>query len=136
MSTTHETRNCPFCLNPVLSTEEQVRCPKCGVVHHTDCWKANGRCSVYGCDGWAAWTESIAKRIAPTAEDAILVDKTEDTGQSNIQRCIKCGAEVGPKQVVCWECRKAERRHWFENCTGPAALMLGVFALIVKAILT
>lgn len=136
MSTADETRNCPFCLNPVLADEEQIRCPRCGVLHHADCWKTNGRCSVYGCDGWAAWTEAIARRIAPPAEDAVIVEKAEAAGQPEVYRCIKCGAEVGPRQVVCWECRKNERRYWFENCTGPAALMLGILALIVRAVLS
>ncbi len=136
MRKTQETRNCPFCLDAVLASQEQVRCPKCGVAHHADCWKANGRCSVYGCDGWAVWNQAISERIAPAAEEAVLVDNPSKEKQPEAFRCIKCGAPVGPKQVVCWECRKNERRYWFENCTGPVVLGLGAAALILRAILT
>jgi len=42
--------SCAFCLQAV-SIPDGRSCPRCRVVYHPDCWKANGfRCAVYGCE--------------------------------------------------------------------------------------
>lgn len=119
--------NCPFCLNPV-SPEEAVRCPKCGVLHHIECWQLNGRCSVYGCDGWVVWSRQISERIAPSAPGKVeLVDSNTTATQQQVTRCIKCGEPVKPNQVVCWRCRYVTSdKHFMENCFGPAAIVLSI----------
>lgn len=139
MNVSNETRNCPFCLHPVEPGEEKIRCPKCGVTHHADCWKANGQCSVYGCDGWAAWNESISERIAPSVQDGMIVDEHPKPKTPQVTRCIRCGVEVGPKQVMCQSCNWKSKKYWGENCFGPAVLIVcagaGSIALILRAIL-
>jgi hypothetical protein len=140
MNVPNEVRNCPYCLNPVGQDDDKVRCPKCGVTHHADCWKANGRCSVYGCDGWAAWSDSISEKIAPSAQDAVVVDETSQEQAREITRCIRCGAEVGRNQMLCHSCRKKSNRYWLDYCLGGSVLILGsvigCITLIVRAILT
>ncbi len=140
MNVPADARNCPFCLNPVEPDDEKVRCPKCGVTHHADCWKANGRCSVYGCDGWAAWSDNIAQRIAPSAEDAVIVDDAVERNVEDVTRCIRCGAHVSPKHMLCGSCSRKAKKYWFEYCFGPGLLMfcalVGGIAWIVRAILT
>ena len=52
MAETHlHTPHCPFCLSPVLPTEDSVVCSACGIPHHRECWRLNGRCTTYGCVG-------------------------------------------------------------------------------------
>ncbi len=42
---------CPYCRFPIKAGEEVVVCPSCAVPHHTDCWRENGGCTTYGCQG-------------------------------------------------------------------------------------
>ena len=135
-----ENRNCPYCLSPVEPDEERVRCPKCGVVHHADCWKANGSCSVYGCDGWAVWSSQIADRLAPGAQETVEVAGSDAAAPARGEpvRCIKCGTPVRGNQLACWRCRhSAGEAHYLENCFGPSVLIIAaataVITLIVKA---
>lgn len=46
-------RRCPYCKSS-LATEGQAQlssCSLCSTVHHIECWRINGRCSVMGCLG-------------------------------------------------------------------------------------
>lgn len=143
--------NCPYCLSPVKPEEEHLRCPKCGVIHHLGCWQANGACSVYGCDGWAVWNSRIGDKIAPNVQDSVVVTaadisagKPVASDQQPVQEhagplCIKCGAPVKKNQLVCFRCKHAAgETHYFENCFGPAMLLLAGFVstvvLIVRAV--
>ena len=51
--TTHHSPRCPYCLSPVLPAEDSVVCSACGIPHHRECWRANTRCTTYGCTGRA-----------------------------------------------------------------------------------
>ncbi len=152
MSEVRENHNCPYCLSPVGEHEERVRCPKCGVIHHADCWKTNGKCSVYGCDGWAAWSASITEKIAPHTEDHVELSVGELAGRPEARQqadasspavtrdrermpCINCGKPVPPGKILCWDCRKSRFQIRMDNCTGPAVILLGGFIGIVALIL-
>ncbi|HLY75086.1 MAG TPA: RING finger protein [Planctomycetota bacterium] len=39
---------CLICGSPL--ERRIVRCARCRTPHHLDCWKYNGRCSIFGCD--------------------------------------------------------------------------------------
>jgi len=132
---------CPYCLSPIESKAEKVRCPICGVDHHAECWRANGKCSVYGCDGWQAWSSAIADKIAPRIADKIEVDIRGAQRQAvpDNPLCIKCGKPVGQNQMVCTSCRWRKRPEYLDNCLGPSIILLGCFvagiALILKGLL-
>ena len=134
-----ENVNCPYCLSEIKSGEDTVRCPKCGVVHHLECWRANGKCSVYGCDGWVIWSSQITNKVAPAVEDKIEIETGPQRASKSEEpvRCIKCGTPVRPGQVTCWNCSKKHRFMFFENCLGPMVVVFcaaaGTIALIVKA---
>lgn len=125
--------NCPYCLGAVGPKDDKVRCPRCGVVHHADCWKANGSCSVYGCDGWAVWSSEVADRIAPDASSPVEVPKSAavEVRSKETVRCIKCGCEIEAGNLVCFTCWRNEPRHWFDNCSGPAVLAFGALAAVI-----
>lgn len=56
--------SCAFCLQPVSSPDGRS-CPRCRVVYHPDCWKANGsRCAVYGCE--PGIVPAAPARVTPT----------------------------------------------------------------------
>ena len=45
-------KNCPYCQTPIKPGAEAIACPSCEIVHHSDCWKANGnKCTTFGCNG-------------------------------------------------------------------------------------
>jgi hypothetical protein len=44
---------CPFCKNELNELATLVRCSSCSTYHHQTCFMENGRCSVYGCAGFA-----------------------------------------------------------------------------------
>jgi predicted RNA-binding Zn-ribbon protein involved in translation (DUF1610 family) len=140
MSQVKENRNCPYCLSPVEEQDERVRCPRCGVVHHADCWKTNGSCSVYGCDGWAQWNAEITERIAPSSKQQVEVSAVASQPREAEQppRCINCGRPVKPGHLLCFRCRKPSLAYKFDNCSGPTVVLLcgiaGIVALIVKAL--
>jgi len=124
MRRTKDNRNCPYCLSPIEGDEARVRCPKCGVTHHSECWRTNGKCSVYGCDGWALWNSGIAERITPDADTPIDVSETGKQ-TPEIARCIDCGRPVRSDQMVCGNCRRRHRGDRLENCLGPSVVMVG-----------
>jgi DNA-directed RNA polymerase subunit RPC12/RpoP len=128
--------NCPYCLSKVEESQPSVKCPKCGVVHHAECWKANGSCSVYGCDGWADWTSEINERVAPSAarEVELSVEDTTRTATKETYRCIECGKEVGKGQLVCWDCNRKKERHYFDSCFGAGVILIGGFIAITTII--
>lgn len=133
-----ETANCPYCLSPIEGDAEQIRCPVCGVAHHAECWRTNGKCSVYGCDGWQAWSGAISDKIAPRIAAEIDIDTTDTRrstqGASDCPLCIECGKPVKPGRLVCHGCGQSWRPSWMENCAVTGAIMLGVFVAIVSLV--
>ncbi len=136
-----ENRNCPFCLCPIENNEDKVRCPKCGVAHHAECWRANGSCSVYGCDGWALWNDQISSRFTPeTYADSVEIDPYSNDAEPahEVVRCIICGTIVKPGKLHCFRCMYRHPKYLFENCFGPSILIIfgfvGTVVAIVKAI--
>jgi hypothetical protein len=41
---------CPVCMEVVSEGEARV-CPRCGTVHHIECWDFQGGCGRYACEG-------------------------------------------------------------------------------------
>ncbi len=121
---------CPYCLSPIEDKAEKVRCPVCGVDHHAECWRANGKCSVYGCDGWQAWSSAINEKIAPRIADKVDVEirGTERRAVQDNPLCIECGEPVDPGELVCGKCRRRHRPGLFEGCLGPSVVLLTVVA--------
>ena len=132
---------CPYCLSPIEKRAERVRCPVCGVDHHAECWRANGKCSVYGCEGWQAWSTAINEKIAPRIADKIDVE-FRGTGRRAVQDnplCIECGQPVKPGQMTCARCRKRRRARYLDNCLGPSVIVLaalvGLTVLLFRGLL-
>ena len=135
-----ENRNCPYCLSPIGENEERVRCPKCGVLHHRGCWKTNGKCSVYGCDGWAVWSSGISERIAPDTDGPVDVSAADPVAKKTTEAalCMRCGRAVKSDQLLCWNCLLKQKGHRWDNCAGPSIILvaglIGIVTLIVRAL--
>ena len=42
---------CPYCRSEIGLKTEIVACSDCGSRYHSDCWRSNNGCSVFGCSG-------------------------------------------------------------------------------------
>lgn len=138
MEKAKETTNCPYCLSPIDENAEVVRCPVCGVVHHAECWRANGKCSVYGCDGWQAWSGEIADKIAPKIQTEIDIHDTttkSPAATAALPRCIECGAPVKQGELTCLKCRQLSKPALVDNCAGAGVIVLAAVAVIVTLLL-
>lgn len=40
---------CPFCQSNIIEGENTIKCPRCNIPHHKECWIENGGCSIFGC---------------------------------------------------------------------------------------
>lgn len=138
MDKAKESANCPYCLSPIEDDAEKVKCPVCGVVHHAECWQANGKCSVYGCDGWQAWSGAIADRIAPKIEGEVDIhDQVAVQSPTRVDApplCIECGAPVKRGELTCGKCRKIGRPAIIDNCAGAGVVILAGIAVLVSLI--
>lgn len=128
---------CPYCLGPIEEKAEKVRCPVCGVDHHAECWRVNGKCSVYGCEGWQAWSSAINDKIAPRVADKVDVEirGVERRAVQDNPLCIECGKPVGEGELVCWKCRRRTRPGMFEGCLGPSVFVIGCVVGLAAALM-
>ena len=71
---------CPYCRTPIdAAAGEELLCSGCGTPHHTDCYKENGGCTVFGCANAPADEQKLsitgtdlAAPAAPAASIATL----------------------------------------------------------------
>lgn len=133
MSRADEHTTCPYCLGAITEHEDKIRCPVCGVVHHFQCWQANGKCSVDGCEGWQVWSSDVSNLIAPKIKAEIDEPPKPPTPERLL--CIECGEPVKRGQVVCLHCRlKSFRLPFIDNCATLSALLLGGMVALVWTI--
>lgn len=79
---------CPFCLWQINGQDQTVTCSDCGVVLHTDCFQASGRCTTFMCPSWKA----LEQAVAPRAEVAVAYMQ---------QFCTRCGTRFLPTDRFC-----------------------------------
>lgn len=133
MEKTRESTVCPYCLSPIQEQEEYVLCPVCGVAHHAECWRMNGKCSVYGCDGWQAWSSDIAERVAPklTGEIDLEADNLELAPRAyEGPVCMECGKPVRRGQLTCLGCR-TKNQPLYRSCSATGVLFLAAALTLV-----
>lgn len=128
---------CPYCLSPIQDQEEYILCPVCGVAHHTECWRTNGKCSVYGCDGWQEWSADVANNIAPKLTGDLDLD---DVGVELKQKandgqvCIECEKPVRRGHLTCFRCR-AKHFRFYDSCFGTGVIVLGGVVTVITLLL-
>lgn len=63
-------RACPFCRAPIRDRDETWTCAECLTVHHADCVRENGACTIMGCgkharaDALDRWLGATPRRRA------------------------------------------------------------------------
>lgn len=133
MEQTRENPTCPYCLCEIEEEEENVLCPACGVAHHTECWHTNGKCSVYGCDGYQAWNTDIAGKIAPKLTGDVHLESDELELSPRVYDgpvCMECGRPVKRGQLTCRKCR-VKQLPFYDTCLGPSVLFLATVVTII-----
>ncbi len=86
---------CPYCQTKVRRGELIKICPFCGLPHHWECWRENGGCTTYGCEG------TLQDRgVDPAAAARRAVTGDEPTTRV----CRNCHQEHEYRDVVCPHC--------------------------------
>ncbi len=83
---------CAFCQSPIGPEETVAPCPACHAPYHTECWKENGGCAVYGCS-----------QTPPTESRRAIDIPISYWGQEN-KNCPQCGREILAAAVRCRHC--------------------------------
>lgn len=137
MEQTKEKQICPYCLSAIEENDEYILCPACGVAHHHECWQTNGKCSVYGCDGFQAWDSDIAGRIAPKLKGDVNLDSDDLEVAPRAYAgpvCIECGRRVRRGQLTCLKCR-TKNTPLYQGCFGTGVLFIGGFIALITLLL-
>jgi hypothetical protein len=71
LRTSKAARRCPYCKGTLDRGEATWTCELCSTVHHEDCARAYGRCTLAGCRGIAFPAEPIAPTIQEPAEPVL-----------------------------------------------------------------
>ncbi len=82
---------CPYCRTTIEANAPAVVCPQCGIPHHEDCWRENGRCTTFGCQG--------------RATSATFPTPGADLRYVNDRPCPVCGFLMRPYETSCPYCR-------------------------------
>jgi len=76
-------KTCPFCQIPIKPGQEATTCDRCGISHHTECWRENHGCTTYGCLGGQPINHSAQPPITP--EETYVTHPEDRDTQSNSQ---------------------------------------------------
>jgi len=86
---------CPYCQTKIKRGELVKICPHCGLPHHWECWRENGGCTTYGCEGTlqdrGVDPAAAARRVVTGDEPATRV-------------CRQCGERYPFRDVLCPYC--------------------------------
>lgn len=95
--------NCPYCLAPIQHHETMAVCSACNLAHHDDCWRDNGECTTYGCNGTPI-RMTAEQYMALAQEDEAPIDLM---GQGlETDRCPYCGGLIKALAIKCKHCKR------------------------------
>jgi len=89
---TSNTTVCAICRSPLDLDTTVTICPGCGAAFHSDCWRENGGCAIYGCSNVPVTT--------PLSDVEVPVSFW---GQEK-KNCPHCGAEISAAAIRCRAC--------------------------------
>lgn len=124
---------CPVCQTPVDASDARGKCPACHTLYHSECWKENGGCAVYGC------------RKAPHVEARSDLEIPDSYWGQDRKPCPSCGMEIQAAAIRCKRCgavfesaRPLESSEYFkqnENRGKAPALQQNIIVLFVFCLL-
>lgn len=129
---------CPYCLEPIYSTDAATVCPTCGTLHHRDCWQENRGCCVRTCGQVSRMIEveadsGSAERIEISAAEAEAARPMAPGRRRN--PCIKCGRQAPEGEIYCSLCTVEPEEHPDARNAGPILVMVGILAVLLAWII-
>jgi TM2 domain-containing membrane protein YozV len=92
---------CPYCQTGFRQEERFRECPQCHMPHHEDCWRENGGCTTFGCNGQPTARPAPAPPGDwPPAADSDHIELSLD----DLSRCAACGEEISVWDETCRRC--------------------------------
>ncbi len=91
--------NCPICYAKITPDEEQITCPNCQIVYHTDCWKDNNGCATYGCHSTGCLNPPPIK--IDLKSEGNMPHSSNNKGD---YVCPNCHTKLVGGTTLCWLC--------------------------------
>lgn len=128
-------KECPYCLNPILDTDEVTTCRVCGTAYHAECLEENGGCAIKDCD---KLVRPKAVEITVDAEPHTVlvlsresVEKAREAAPKRLSNpCLKCGTQLPYGELYCQECMPPNDKIDHKKL-WPMILMIGIIAILV-----
>lgn len=101
---------CPYCLNPILETEEVTTCRVCGTPYHAECIEENGGCALKDCEERVR-PEPVEITVDAEPKTVLVLSKEsveKATPAAPLRKqsnpCLKCGKQLPLGEIYCEEC--------------------------------
>lgn len=100
-----EGKICPYCRYPIRKGDESCVCSICLTPHHWNCWKDNGRCSTFDCNGVPIKGDNTQSGHHTHAQYT----------QNTYIYCIACGKPNSVEARFCSQCGNRLSKPSFEH---------------------
>ncbi len=127
---------CPYCLNPILETDEVVTCRVCGTPYHAECLEENGGCAIKDCEKLIRPAPiEIAVDAEPHTHLVLSREAVEKAPEAAPRRlsnpCLTCGVQVPYGEIYCAECMPVDDDRLDQKRLWPTVLMIAAVAIVV-----
>jgi predicted amidophosphoribosyltransferase len=121
---------CPYCQTAIKRGEWIKVCPFCGVPHHWECWRENGGCTTYGCEGTL-----VDRGVDPARQARAAVSGASPVVAA--RPCPKCGARFPVTEARCPKCGRERTADllvsYRTSAPSQVTFFLGLIGLAVLA---
>lgn len=127
---------CPYCLNPILETEEVTTCRVCGTAYHAECLEENDGCALKDCEKRVR-AEPIEIAVDAQPRTMLLLSREavekapEVRARKQPNPCFKCGIELPLGEIYCPDCAPISEDSINPKSLWPMLAIVAVIALLV-----
>lgn len=126
---------CPYCLSPILDTEEVAKCRVCGAAYHAECLEESGGCALKDCEQRAR-PEPINIEVDADPHTVLLLTKEAVESAPAVaprresNPCFKCGARLPMGEIYCPGCEPLDEDGAITKSLWPLIMMIAMIGAI------